>query len=296
MKYQRYLNGIALLRLSIIARKKFSARQRTIRLLHRIFNSGAPQRSAKYYVAVQMPRPVTGIVLTLATIITLLTAPLASGQSLNSILSQAQNAKAPGSGQFKPNENVHPFGTSNSTTSLAVRTGIVTLSNGKVLSGQVWTTLKTPFRVWLADIKQYRDIDIRLIKTIQVRVLKAKEIRDWRYQQEGSDIKNYSGKARPRISFAYRFTTLHGKAITGTLDAPLFVRVGGHTFNLILYKRVEGKLGEKLSSVVYVKSVTLKVTPSLVHYAAGLTRKLPLLHWRKLLAGISAAPSSGARH
>ncbi len=285
MKYQRYLNGIALLRLSIIARKKFGTRQRASRLLHRIFNSGVPQRSVKYYVAVRMPRPVTAIVLTLATILFLLTAPLASGQSLNSILSQAQNAKAPGNGQFKPNENVHPFGTSNSTTSLAVRTGIVTLSNGKVLSGQVWKTLKTPFRVWLADIKQYRDIDIRLIKTIQVRVLKAKEIRDWRYQQEGSDIKNYSGKTRPRISFAYRFTTLHGKTITGTLDAPLFVRVGGHTFNLILYKRVEGKLGEKLSSVVYVKSVMLKVTPAIVHYAAGLTRRLPLIHWRKLLAG-----------
>ena len=157
-----------------------------------------------------------------------------------------------------------------------------------MLSGQVWTTLKTPFRVWLADIKQYRDIDIRLIKTIQVHVLKAREIRDWRYQQEGGDIKNYSGKTRPRISFAYRFTTLHGKTITGTLDAPLFVRAGGHTFNLILYKRVEGKLGEQLSSVVYVQSVTLKVTPAIVHYAAGLTRRLPLIHWRKMLSGPSA--------
>ena len=285
MKYQRYLNGTALLRLSIRARNKFRARQRTGRLLNRIFTGDFRQRLVEYYAAPRVPRGIAGIISSLATIVFLLTVPPASGQSLNSILSQAQKVKAPGSGQFKPNENVHPFGTSNSTTSLAVRTGVVTLSNGKVLSGQVWTTLKTPFRVWLADIKQYRDIDIRLIKTIHVRVLKAKEIRDWRYQQEGSDIKNYSGKTRPRISFAYRFTTLHGKTITGTLDAPLFVRVGGHTFNLILYKRVEGKLGEKLSSVVYVKSVMLKVTPAIVHYAAGLTRRLPLIHWRKLLAG-----------
>ena len=224
----------------------------------------------------------------------LLSTPLAGGQSLNSILSHAQKVQPPGNGQFKPNQNVHPFGTSNSQTSLDVRTGVVTLSNGRVLSGQVWTTLKTPFRVWLADIKQYRDIDIRLIKTIQVHVLKAREIRDWRYQQEGSDIKNYSGKTLPRLSFAYRFTTLHGKTTTGTVDAPLFVRVGGHTSNLILYKRVEGKLGEKLSSVIYVKSVTLKVTPAIVHYAAGLTRRLPLLHWRRLLAGPRAMLSKSA--
>jgi hypothetical protein len=208
----------------------------------------------------------------------------ARSQSLNSILSHAQTVKAPGSGGFKPDNHMHPFGTSNGTASLAVRRGVVTLSNGVQLSGKIWTTLKTPFRVWLADIKQYRDIDIRLIKTIQVHLLAAKEIRDWRYQQEGSDIKNYSGKTRPRISFSYTFTLVRGKSITGTLDAPLYVRSHGHTSNLIIYKRVEGKLGEKLSSVVFVKSVTLKVTAAIKHYAAGLTRLLPLLHWRKLLA------------
>ncbi len=210
-------------------------------------------------------------------------ASTARSQSLNSILSQAQTASAPGSGKFQPNDHIHPFAASNNNTSLAVRTGVVILSDGKTLSGRVWTTLKTPFRVWLPDIKQYRDIDIRLIKHIQVQVLAAKEIRDWRYQQEGSDIKNYSGKTRPRISFAYSFTLLNGKLITGTLDAPLYVRAAGHTANLIIYKRVEGKLGEKLSAVVYVKSVTLKVTPAIKHYAASLTRTLPLIHWRKML-------------
>ncbi len=207
-----------------------------------------------------------------------------SGQSLNSILAHAQVTTAPAGGNFQPNDNVHPFAATNGNTSLEVRTGVVKLSDGRVISGQVWTTLKTPFRVWLADIKQYRDIDMRLIKQIQVRVLSAREIRDWRYQQEGSDIKNYSGKTRPRISFAYRFTLLSGKAITGTLDAPLYVRSAGHTSNLIMYKRVEGKLGEKLSAVVYVKSVKFKTTAAILHFAASLTRNLPLIHWRKLLA------------
>jgi hypothetical protein len=209
---------------------------------------------------------------------------IGQSQSLNSILSRAQTATAPGTGKFQPNDQAHPFAASNSNTSLAVRTGVVTLSDGKTLSGQIWTTLKTPFRVWRSDIKQYRDIDIRLIQRIAVQVLAAKEIRDWRYQQEGSDIKNYSGKTRPRISFAYRFTLLNGKTITGTLDAPLYVRAAGNTANLIIYKRVEGKLGEKLSAVVYVKSVTLNVTPAIQHYAASLTRTLPLIHWRKMLA------------
>ena len=206
-------------------------------------------------------------------------------QSLNSILAHARTTTAPASGKFKPDDNVHPFAASNRRTSLAVRTGRVRLSDGRTIFGQVWTTMKTPFRIWLADIKQYRDIDIRLIKKIQVHILAEKEIRNWRFQQEGSDIKNYSDQTRPRISFAYTFTLLNGNKITGTLDAPLYVRAHGHTTNLIIYKRVEGKIGEKISAVNYVKSVTLTVTPAIRHYAASLTRTLPLIHWRRMLAG-----------
>ncbi|MDA8378202.1 MAG: hypothetical protein M0Z50_14355 [Planctomycetia bacterium] len=206
-------------------------------------------------------------------------------QSLNSILAHARITTAPASGKFRPDNNVHPFATTNGDTNLAVRHGCVRLSDNRVICGQVWTTLKTPFRVWLANIKQYRDLDIRLIKSIRGHVLAARELRAWRFQQEGSDIKNYAQHSRPRISFAYSFTMLNGKTITGTLEAPLYVRSAGHTHDLIMYKRVEGKPGEKISAVVYVKSVTLQVTPALRRYAAGLTRHLPLIHWRHMLAG-----------
>lgn len=285
MKYRPYLNGTGFLRPTGGATNIFPTQLLFKCLSAHAFRYGDKQRSLD---ASQKPRTLphnTSFGLAVAALLYLFLPSLVAGQSLNSILSRAQKVQAPGSGKFKPDNDVHPFSTSNGNTSLAVRNGVVTLSNGTVLAGQVWTTLKTPFRVWLADIKQYRDIDIRLIKTIHVHVLSAKEIRDWRYQQEGSDIKNYSGKTRPRISFAYTFTMLKGKPITGTLDAPLYVRAHGHTSNLIIYKRVEGKLGEKLSAVAYVKSVTLRVTPAILHYAAGLTRKLPIINWRRMLAG-----------
>ena len=285
MKYRCYLNGTGFLRPTGGARNIFPIQLLFKCLSAHAFRYGDKQRSLDALQKLgTLPRN-TSFGMAVVALLYLFLPSLAVGQSLNSILSQAQKVKAPGSGKFKPNDDVHPFGTSNGNTSLAVRNGIVTLSNGTVLSGQVWTTLKTPFRVWLGDIKQYRDIDMRLIKAIQVHVRSAKEIRDWRYQQEGSDIKNYSGKTRPRIRFAYTFTILKGKPVTGTLDAPLYVRAHGHTSNLIIYKRVEGKLGEKLSAVVYVKSVTLQVTPAILHYAAGLTRKLPIIHWRRMLAG-----------
>ncbi len=288
MKYRSYLNGTALVRPIGGAVGNFQTRLTARHRSAQAFQSGGQQRTCGRPQPPHTRSRGTHPGIAAAALLYLFVAPLAFGQSLNSILSRARTVKAPGSGMFKPDDNAHPFGTSNGNTSLAVRNGTVTLSNGTVLAGKVWTTLKTPFRVWLADIKQYRDIDIRLIKTIRVHVLAAKQIRDWRYQQEGSDIKNYSGKTRPRISFAYTFTMLKGKPITGTLDAPLYVRAHGHTSDLIIYKRVEGKLGEKLSAVVYVKSVTLQVTPAIAHYAAGLTRKLPMIHWRKMLASAHA--------
>ncbi len=175
---------------------------------------------------------------------------------------------------------------------MGVRRGVVVLSDGKVITGQIWTTLRTPFRVWLAGIKQYRDLDIRLIKSIHVKILRAHLIRQWRWQQEGSDIKVYSGLTKPRISFAYRFILLNGKSVTGTLIAPLYVRTAHHRYNLLMYKRIEGKIGEKIGGIVYVKSVRLVVTPKILKAAARMTRSLPPVRWRKLIQGIKLINNS----
>ena len=208
----------------------------------------------------------------------------ARGQSLNSLLQNAKTAKSPGA-TFAPHK-ADPFAQSHQSLALGIRLGTVELSNGRVLKGKIWTTLRTPFRVWLTDIKQYRDLDIRLIKSIHAKILRAHLIRQWRWQQEGSDIKVYSGKAKPRITFAYTFHMLNGKSITGTLIAPLYVRTARHRHNLLMYKRIEGKLGEKISGIIYVKRVHLVVTPAIRHAAARMTRTLPSVNWRKMIKGV----------
>ena len=209
--------------------------------------------------------------------------PHGQAQSLQDLLAHAPPATAP-STNLTPQLNVHPLMSAGLPST--VRTGSVELSDGRILRGTIWTTPERPFRIWLAGLKRYRDIDVELVKSIQAQVLGAHRIRQWRWQQEGSDIKLYSGKTKPRLSFAYRFTLIRGKPVTGTLDAPLFVRANGRKYNLILYKRLEGTWGEKLSAVVYVKKVELQLTPQLVRTVATWTRQLPLVPWRTMLARV----------
>jgi hypothetical protein len=210
-----------------------------------------------------------------------------SGQSLQSLLNNAPTTTAPAV-KFAPKPHLHPFAEAHGPAS-AVRAGSVQLSTGRVITGRIWTTQQTPFRVWLAGIKQYRDIDIRLIRQIVGTIRYARQIRQYKFQQMGSDIKLYTGKTRPRIGYQFTFRLINGKSITGTVIAPIYIRTpAGKQYFYLLKKRIEGKLGQRADSISYVKKIDFQVTPVDQKYAAAVTRRLPLVHWRRLLA--HAAP------
>ena len=145
MKYRSYLNGTGFLRPTGSEGNIFPTQLLFKCLSVHAFRCGDQQRSLDALQKLRTVPRITRFGMAVVALLYLVLPSLAIGQSLNSILSQAQKVKAPGSGHFKPDHDVHPFGTSNGNTSLAVRNGIVTLSNGTVLSGKVWTTLKTPF-------------------------------------------------------------------------------------------------------------------------------------------------------
>ncbi len=209
-------------------------------------------------------------------------ANIADGQSLQSLLNHAQTTTAPAS-KFAPKPNIHPFAI-NSAGAAAVRTGTVQMSTGKILRGRIWTTQQTPFRVWLKSLKQYRDVDIRLVKEIIGTIRYANQIRQYKFQQMGSDIKLYTGHTRPRIGYQFTFKLINGKSITGTVIAPIYIRTDdGKQYFYLLKKRIEGKLGQKASSIPYIKRIRFKVTPAYRHYAWKVTRHLPLVNWRRLL-------------
>ncbi len=205
----------------------------------------------------------------------------AVGQSLQSLLNHAPVTTAPAS-KFAPKPHLHPFAKS-STGASVVRTGWVKLSTGQILRGSIWTTQQTPFRIWLKGIKQYRDIDIRLVREITGKIRYARQIRQYKFQQMGSDIKLYTGRTRPRIGYQFTFHLINGKTVTGAVIAPIYIRThGGKQYFYLLKKRIEGKLGQKTDSIPYVQTIHFTVTPTYRRYAEAVTRRLPLVNWRQL--------------
>ncbi len=205
------------------------------------------------------------------------------GQSLSQLLNNAPTTQAPQSKLVPDTQpGFNPLKVIHSRERFNHRRGKVILSNGRVLTGKISTTVDTPFRIWIASIKRYRDIPLMRIRRMDVQILAQREIRQWRYLQNGSDIKLYSGKTQPWFRFAYTFTLLHGKKITGTVVAPLFVRTRRHRYNLLLSKHLEGKIGEPVAEVVYVQHIILKVTPAILASRKKMTHKLPLVAWRTL--------------
>lgn len=205
------------------------------------------------------------------------------GQSLSQLLNHAPTTQPPSS-QLAPDTRpgFNPLKPMGAEGSLQKRTGTLVLSNGKVFTGKISTTIDTPFRIWISAIKRYKDIAITRIKSIHVKILAHRLIREWRFLQDGSDIKVYSGKTQPWFRLAYTFTLLRGQKVTGSLVAPLYVESDGHIYNFLIYKHLQGKMGEPVADVLYVKSVHLKVTHAVLAVRKKMTRKLPLVQWRKM--------------
>lgn len=169
------------------------------------------------------------------------------------------------------------LGTMKPQTPAGARIGTLTLNNAHAYEGRIWTTLDTPFRVWIENQKTYRDIDLSLLSRIDVKVLASSLEPDWRWLKEGSDVKVYSGKKYPLVELAYRFTLLNEQIIEGTVVAPIFCFDGNQRHALALYKKYHGPLDETLENVVYIKSITLhKPDPTRAAHQKK-TTKLPLL-------------------
>ncbi len=212
------------------------------------------------------------------------------GQSLGSLLQNAPTATAP-AGNIAPKPLKQPPLVAAGQGSPDRRQGRVMLTDGRIYTGTIYTTVGTPFRLWHASIKRYQDVSIALVKRIRTIVASSRDQRQWRYLQDGSDLKVYSGKTYARIQFLYRFTLLNGRHTTGSLVAPLYIDSHGKKYFFLLMKHFQSKLGEKAANVVFVKDIRLKVTPQVLAAYKKMTRKLPLTDYRDNPAPIHLAPA-----
>ncbi|HSV15365.1 MAG TPA: hypothetical protein VLI90_13985 [Tepidisphaeraceae bacterium] len=143
----------------------------------------------------------------------------------------------------------------------AARPGVIQLSDGATVRGSIATTPEKPVRVWTEEDKEYQDIPLAMIKSIDADVLWERDEREWRFKAGGSDVKEYSGKTYPARETRYKLTLIDGTTITGGIVAPLYVSVDGQTKTLVLHKRDKGNPGQTLAQLLYVKAVRFEDAP-----------------------------------
>jgi hypothetical protein len=171
------------------------------------------------------------------------------------------------------------LGTMKTKVPAGAREGTVTLSNGVMLKGEIWTTLETPFRVWVEARKTYEDVDLSLVMGVEVKVAAQSMEDDWRWLKEGSDQKVYSGKKYPLVELGYVFTLVNGQTVEGGVVAPVYVvEENGKRHSLALYKKYKGKLDETMGDVAYIKSIELKAEEAGRNGRVAASGKLPLIY------------------
>ncbi len=139
------------------------------------------------------------------------------------------------------------------------RVGTVTLNDGTVIHGKVATTAEKPVRVWVAEEKQYEDVPLSMVTTVEAQVVWERVEPEWNFKESGSDVKVFSGRAYPARETAYKFTLTDGTIISGGVVAPLYVAGDdGKQRTLVLNKRAKGDFGQALAQLVYVKRVEFK--------------------------------------
>ena len=137
------------------------------------------------------------------------------------------------------------------------RVGTVTLNDGTEIHGKVATTAEKPVRIWVEAEKQYEDVALSQVATVEAKVVWERDEKEWNFKASGSDLKVYSGKTYPARQTQYTVTLADGTVITGDCVAPLYVTTAdGKQRTLVLHKRDKGTVGQTLKQLVYVTKVT----------------------------------------
>ncbi|OPX23560.1 MAG: hypothetical protein B1H04_03595 [Planctomycetales bacterium 4484_123] len=139
--------------------------------------------------------------------------------------------------------------------------GVVVLSDGTVVPGGVYTTRGKNWEVWVEPQKRWRHIPPIVVLGIEAVVVEEGMEKEWRWKEMGSDEKVFTGREKPVRRLRWKFHLIDDSYITGTVKGqPLWVESplsGKRRGPFILHERSNGKYGQQLHELVYVKKVII---------------------------------------
>ncbi len=165
-----------------------------------------------------------------------------------------QGAEVPSGTPASQPTATNPFGRVPSQPDHALP-AVILYSNGGKLPGYLWTPAGKEWRVYERSSKQYRDIPLDAVKTIEAHVEWERMEDDWRWKEGGSDVKVLTGHLYPNRKTYYTFTLQDERKVLGDIAQMFYVGLSGHVTQGSLHKRHEGKIGQTLADIPYVRQI-----------------------------------------
>ena len=154
--------------------------------------------------------------------------------------------------------------------------GVLETSDGKVYPGQITLTRDARLKIFDEQQKKHREIPLKAIKRIDCSVLKEWVEEEWRFKENASDEKYFTGRTYPTREYTHKITLQNGQKIEGTLSGIVYVRAEPAEVSegrrsaaeddppsrrdkarYLLHKRNKGEPGTDLKSLIYVRSIQL---------------------------------------
>lgn len=153
---------------------------------------------------------------------------------------------------------LNPFGPSSQERDDGMP-GFLETSDGKVHPGTITLTRDARLKIFDGQEKKFREIPLKAVKRIDCKVVKEWMEKEWRFKENASDEKYFTGRGYPAREYTHTITLSNGRKIEGALSGIVYVRdeKGDAPTRYLLHKRDKGAPGTELNSLVYVRTVRL---------------------------------------
>lgn len=135
------------------------------------------------------------------------------------------------------------------------RSGVLTLSDGTAIKGRIQFAGDSLILSDLADGHRYT-INISEIRSLQAVIEEQSMEQKWLFRESGLDDKVYTGETFPVRHYVTHVTFHDGRVLSGHVVAKtVYVEADGQRQRFALLQKQEGKVGQKLEDLVYVRQI-----------------------------------------
>jgi hypothetical protein len=137
--------------------------------------------------------------------------------------------------------------------------GYLELFDGSVHPGRLYLTRDARLKIFDDQKKQHREFPLSAIQRIDCTVKQEWFEKEWRFKENASDEKYFTGRTYPAREYIHKITFRDSRTIQGPLSGIVYVQgeSNDEARKFLLHKRDKGAPGTDLKSLLYVRSIRL---------------------------------------